>query len=196
VLHRLRQRFGPGRVLPLAAASGEGVEAWLDVVLAQTSALALSLDIDYATYAAAEAALGWLNAAGVVETQTPFSAQNWLAYLLKMLDAGLRAAGAEIAHVKAGVSAGGKMYKASITQNGGPLTWDLRGGPQEAGFPEGVRRLEFMLNARVETSPEVLEGVVRAVVAELSPDPQFTYTFTHFTCISPAAPQPVERILV
>ncbi len=63
-LHRLRQRFGPSRVLPLAAASGQGVAPWLDKVLAAKSELALRLDIDYAIYAAAEAALGWLNARG------------------------------------------------------------------------------------------------------------------------------------
>ncbi len=190
-LHRLQQRFGPGRVLPLAAGSGEGVAAWLDAVLARRSELALRLEIDYAIYAAAEAALGWLNARGLVEADVPFSAQNLLAYLLRMLDAGLRDAGAEIAHVKAQVSTDTAVYKASITQSGGPLSWDLR-GDDAAGE---VRRIEFILNARVETSPRVLEQVVRGVMAELSPEPHFRYTFSDFSCISPAAPQPSERIL-
>lgn len=203
-LHRLRQRFGPGRVLPLAAATGEGVEHWLNTVLPRTSELAQRLDIDYATYAAAEAALGWLNARGVVESSTPFSAQNFLAYLLKLLDAGLRAAQAEIAHVKAQVSAEDAVYKAGITQSGGPITWDQplfahggrdeRTGSREDGDAGKVLRLEFILNARVETSPEVLEEIVRATVAELAPEPHFTYAFTDFTCISPGAPQPTERI--
>jgi G3E family GTPase len=191
-LHRLQQRFGPSRVLPLAAASGQGVGVWLDAVLEHKSELAQKLDIDYAIYAAAEAALGWLNARGVVEADVPFSAQNWLAYLLRMLDAGLREAGAEIAHVKAQVSAGEAVYKASITQSGSPLSWDLRASAPEE--PE-VHRLEFILNARVETSPRVLEQVVRVVMAELSPEPDFHYTFTDFSCISPSAPQPTERIV-
>lgn len=201
-LHQFRQRFGPQRVLPLAAASGQGVAAWLDQALGATSALALQLDIDYSTYAAAEAALGWLNAKGTVESGVPFSAQNWLAYLLRMLDAGLRAAGAEIAHVKAQVQGETTVYKASITQSGGPLTWDGRAGESGAGAVRGpdaaqeeVQRLEFLLNARVETSRAILESVVRAVVAELSPEPQFRYTFTEFACFSPAAPQPTERVL-
>jgi G3E family GTPase len=201
-LHQLRQRYGPPRVLPLAAASGQGVAAWLDRALGATSELALRLEIDYGTYAAAEAALGWLNATGVVESSVEFSAQNWLAYLLRMLDAGLRAAGAEIAHVKAQVHGGTAVYKASITQSGSPLTWDVRGEASAADVedaahiePGAVERLEFLLNARVETSPAVLEGVMRAVMAELSPEPQFHYTFTEFACFSPAAPQPVERVL-
>jgi G3E family GTPase len=189
VLHQLRQRFGPARVLPLATTSGQGVDAWLDSVLSQTSALAAQLEIDYQAYAAAEAALGWLNAHGTVESDTLFSAQNWLAYLLKMLDAALQAAGAPIAHVKAQVSSPDSVCKASLTQSGGPITWDLL--ETTAGRE---LRLEFILNARVETTPQVLEGVVRSVVAELTPPPHFTYTFTDLTCISPAAPQPAERI--
>ena len=191
-LHRLQQRYGPERVLPLAAASGEGVDAWLDLVLARSSELALRLDIDYATYAAAEAALGWLNAAGTVEADMPFSARNWLAWLLQMLDAGLSEARGQIAHVKAQVSDGGTVYKASITQSGGPLSWDVQ---EKDGAGGEVRRLEFVLNARVEMAPDVLEGVVRAVMAELSPDPAFRYTFTEFACFSPSPPRPTERIL-
>jgi G3E family GTPase len=191
-LHRLRQRFGPNRVLPLAAVSGEGVEAWLHTVLARKSELALRLDIDYAIYAAAEAALGWLNARGVVEADVPFSAHNWLAYLLRMLDAALREARAEVAHVKAQVAAGEDVHKASITQSGSPLSWDLHGGDGAGGE---VRRLEFILNARVETSPRVLEEVVRGVMAELCPEPGFQYEFLDFSCISPGAPRPTERIV-
>lgn len=191
-LHRLQQRYGPSRVLPLAAATGRGIDDWLNVVLARRSELALKLDIDYATYAAAEAALGWLNAAGVVEASTPFSAHNWLAYLLRMLDAGLSEAGGQIAHVKAQVSSGEVVYKASITQSGGLISWDVQA---EGGEDREVRRLEFVLNARVETAPRVLEEVVRSVMSELSPEPTFRYTFTELACFSPAPPRPTERIL-
>lgn len=191
-LHRLQHRYGPHRVLPLGVAAGEGVDAWLDAVLARPSELALRLDIDYATYAAAEAALGWLNAAGVVEADKLFSAQNWLAWLLRMLDSGLNAASGRIAHVKAQVSDGAAVYKASITQSGGPVSWDLQGGSGAAGE---TRQLSFILNARVETRPDVLERITRAVIAELSPEPAFRYTFTEFACFSPAPPRPTERIL-
>ena len=191
-LHRLRQRFGPARVLPLAAASGQGVGGWLDKVLAAKSEMALRLNIDYAIYAAAEAALGWLNARGVVEADVPFSPRNWLAYLLRMLDAALRAQGAEIAHVKAQVTAGEDIYKASITQSGTPVSWDLSGGECAA---DEVSKIEFILNARVETSPQVLEEMVRGVMAELCPEPRFRYEFTDFSCISPGEPRPTERIL-
>jgi hypothetical protein len=128
----------------------------------------------------------------VVEADVPFSAQNWLAYLLRMLDAALGEARGRIAHVKAQVQAGETACKASITQSGGPVSFDVQEGNSGAGQ---VRRLEFVLNARVETAPDVLEGVVRAVMAELSPPPAFRYTFTELACFSPAPPRPTERMM-
>ncbi len=73
------------------------------------------------------------------------------------------------------------------------MSWDLRGGEDAA---DEVSRIEFILNARVETSPQVLEEMVRGVMAELCPEPRFRYEFTDFSCISPGEPQPTERILV
>ncbi len=194
LLHGLHQRFGPSRVRALDAIRGSGVDDWLQEVRAHTSAMALQLDINYAAYAAAEAALGWLNATGVVESDVPFSPSNWLAYFLRMLDDGLRGSGASTAHLKAQVTSGHgsgtAVHKASLTLGGGPLSWD----GCMAGDDGKTTRLEFILNARVETSPQVLERVVRSTMAELSPEQSFHYSFTDFTCISPAAPQPSERI--
>ena len=99
----------------------------------------------------------------------------------------------EIAHVKAQVTAGQAVYKASITQSGTPVSWDLRGGEDAA---DEVSRIEFILNARVETSPQVLEEMVRGVMAELCPAPRFRYEFADFSCISPGAPRPTERIVL
>ncbi len=188
-MQRLVQRFGPQRVLPLAARTGDGVSDWLARVLAERSSLAQALEIDYATYAEAEAALGWLNARGTVTAGTPFSAQNWLNYLLRFLNDALDETGASIAHIKAQATTAGGMFKAGITYNGQTPVWDLQTGEAATG------RLDFVLNARVECSPPVLERAVRGVLAELCPAPDFDYRFTHFSCISPAAPQPSQRIL-
>ena len=95
--------------------------------------------------------------------------------------------------MKAQVTAGEDIYKASITQSGTPVSWDLKGGEDAE---DEVSRIEFILNARVETSPQVLEDIVRGVMAELCPEPRFRYEFMDFSCISPGAPQPTERIVV
>ena len=78
------------------------------------------LDIDYHTYAAGEAALGWLNASGAVTSDRPFSAANWLTYLLRMLDETLDAQHATIAHVKVQATTPAATFKASLTQGAAP----------------------------------------------------------------------------
>lgn len=86
---------------------------------------ARTLDIDYNVYAAGEAALGWLNAGGVLTARQGFSPRNWVAYLLRMLDTSLAIHGAEIAHIKAYARTADADYKASLTQSHAPVSWDL-----------------------------------------------------------------------
>jgi G3E family GTPase len=184
----LTLQLGEGRVFPLSAQTGEGVAAWLDAVMSAVSTQKSAFDIDYRTYAAGEAALGWLNASGVVTADRPFSAANWLSYLLRMLDDALDRQHATIAHVKAQATTSMMTYKASITQGRGILSWDLH--PPD----EPATSLQFTLNARVQTTPADLELAVRNVFAELSAPPAFHYSFTQFDCFSPAAPQPTYRL--
>ena len=184
----LTLQLGEGRVFPLSAQTGEGVSAWLDAVMNSVSTQKSVLDIDYQTYAAGEAALGWLNASGAVTADRPFSAVNWLSYLLRMLDDTLDRQRATIAHVKAQATTPRATYKASITQGRGTLSWDLH--PPD----EPTTSVQFTLNARVQTTPADLELAVRNVFAELSTPPAFRYDFTQFDCFSPAAPQPTYRL--
>ncbi|HQY92815.1 GTP-binding protein [Caldilinea sp.] len=184
----LVQRHGAAPVFALSATTGEGVDAWLDFVLTSTSAAARTLDIDYNVYAAGEAALGWLNAGGVLTARQGFSPRNWVAYLLRMLDTSLAIHGAEIAHIKAYARTADADYKASLTQSHAPVSWDLDPDDRDCTV------LEFVLNARVQVASEVLASVVRGVFAELSPYPDFACTFTQFDCFRPAAPRPTYRM--
>ena len=63
----LAARFPGKRLLSMSALTGEGVDAWLQSVAGQAStgqapAGRHVVQVDYDTYAAGEAALGWLNA--------------------------------------------------------------------------------------------------------------------------------------
>ncbi|MBE2238163.1 MAG: cobalamin biosynthesis protein P47K [Caldilineaceae bacterium] len=184
----LAQRHGAAPVFALSATTGEGVDAWLDFVLASTSAATRTLDIDYSVYAAGEAALGWLNASGAITAHQSFSPRNWVAYLLRMLDGALATHGAEIAHLKVYARTPDADYKASLTQTRAPVSWDL--DPDDCA----CTNLTFVLNARVQAAPEVLASVVRSIFAELSPYPDFACTFTQFDCFRPAAPHPTYRL--
>lgn len=185
---RLIQQFWPAPVLNLSALQGEGIEAWLDLVLNQRSRLERTLQIDYERYAAAEARLGWLNARGVLTSTVLFSPQNWITHLLQMLDLTLSSQGAAVAHVKLQATAAPGIWKASLTQSGGGVSWDL------VAPPGRVAQVEFILNARVHTAPDRLEQAVQRTFAEVTPAPEFSYTFTELACFSPAPPTPTYRL--
>lgn len=181
-------RHGSLHIFPLSAKTGMGIDAWLDRVLSSTTPADRKLDIDYSVYAAGEAALGWLNASGKVSANQPFSATNWIQYLLQMLERSLSQHKSVIAHIKVYASTSAADCKASLMQSQGQISWDLR--PDNAYSNE----LTFTLNARVQAAPDLLASTVRSVLHELSPHPDFDLVFTSFECFQPDAPNPTYRM--
>ncbi|MFM7584660.1 MAG: hypothetical protein ACKO9F_18300, partial [Caldilinea sp.] len=94
----------------------------------------------------------------------------------------------EIAHLKISAETAAGLYKASITQSQGPVSWD--------SFPteQPTTALTFLLNARIQSTPTTLESVVREVFDELAPSPDFDCQFTQFECFSPLPPTPTYRL--
>lgn len=189
LVEQLDQIYAPTPLLALSAQTGEGIAAWLELVLSQRSQAVKPLELDYQQYAAAEAQLAWLNLQGELHSQQAFAAQNWIHHLLRTLDQALLNRQAAIAHVKLQATAAAASWKASLTQSGAAITWDL------APAVPAVQQLRFILNARVHTTPAILEQTVRWAFAELTPAPDFHYSFAHLACFAPAAPQPTHRLL-
>ncbi|MEZ4659695.1 MAG: GTP-binding protein [Caldilineaceae bacterium] len=186
-LANLATTYPQAQAFAASAKSGEGVDAWLDIVLGQESRNPEALLIDYERYAQAEAALGWLNARGLVRADEPFSAATWLEALLIGLAQACADEKAPIAHIKALVTTPQASLKASLAQSGSAVTWDLRDD-------SSVTNLEFTLNVRANAAPGWLEQIVHRIVELVKPSPDARYYFTHFECFSPLPPQPTHRI--
>lgn len=184
----LERTFPLARILPISAKNGAGLDAWLDIVLGQQSRDPATLVIDYDRYAQAEAALGWLNVKGTVRADEPFGVAAWISTLLTQLADRFTAQEATVAHIKLLSSVDGARYKASLTANDGPLSWDSQ---EEERF---ATQLDFLLNVRVNADPALLEQVVTHVVELAKPAPMARYYFTHFECFSPLPPTPTYRL--
>ena len=117
------EREHPGvPTLPLSALSGAGLDAWIARLEATPTGGARVLDLDYDRYAAAEAALGWLNLEGTVQPRSPGSAawsEPWVRTLLEQIVARVTAAGAEVAHCKLRLEAAGGAVAASLVSAAG-----------------------------------------------------------------------------
>ena len=193
----LQTDYPHAQVCGVSAKTGAGIDQWLDIVLGQQSRDPQALLIDYGRYADAEAALGWLNVKGTVRSDAPFDAMEWTVQLLNRLAAGFAAQQASIAHIKTLVTAGDARFKASLTQSGAPISWDIRDAitPDTGTVTDTVTdtvttHIDFLLNVRVNAGPAVLEQVVTHTIDALKPVPSARYYFTHFECFSPLPPEP------
>ncbi len=100
----LAARSPAATILRASATTGQGIEAWLDAALAAADGGTRRIDVDYDTYAAGEAALGWLNA--TVE----LSGGGWEDALRRLMD-GIHLSG--IAHLKCLLRSGGLVLAAN-----------------------------------------------------------------------------------
>ena len=184
-LYQQYPETGAQHVRQLSAKSGQGVAAWLNEVLSGTLPIGeQSLEIDYAHYARAEAALAWLNLRAVFEPGTWLSPAMLLGPLLDGIDAALTAAHIPIAHLKAVVTTQTGWLKAAICANGQePM---VEGGLDAS--PAG--RLELLLNLRAVGEPAQVRAIVEHALKLRS-----GLTQCKLDCFSPAAPVPEQRIL-
>ena len=189
VAHALVRAASPlmgtlGSVRHTSALTGEGVAAWLDEILnGRLSAGSHLLDIDYARYAAAEAALGWLNWEGELRLETALTPASVVGPLLERLDAELTRAAAPIAHLKIFDRAPSGYIRAGICRNGDEpsVEGDLLASP--------ARRHELVINLRARALPAVLEEALVRATADLPA----TLRVLRHQCFQPAPPVPEHR---
>jgi hypothetical protein len=169
----------------LSAKTGDGVAAWLDDVLGgRFGRGGKILEIDYAHYARAEAALAWLNCRATVNPALPASPASVVGPLLEGIDAALTAKGLTIAHLKVMDESPAGWVKASIVRNGGKpsVQGNLDASPSVAH--------ELLLNARASGSPDDLRRVVETQLAAIPG----TVKIRSLQCFSPSPPKPEKRV--
>ncbi|MBV9224135.1 MAG: hypothetical protein JOY85_08905 [Acidobacteriaceae bacterium] len=168
----------------LSAKTGEGVAEWLNEILVTTRvAGARLLQVDYAQYGAAEAALGWLNLHASIQLFEPSSPLSVCGPLLDEIEGALTSAQIVIAHLKIFDRGASGWIKASICSNGQePVpTGDLLAAPAQDH--------ELAINLRAVADPARLEGIVRQALAGVPGHVQIR----HFGAFRPAQPTPEHR---
>jgi G3E family GTPase len=174
----------------LSAVSGEGIEAWLDMVMSDESparAGARIAEVDYDTYAQGEAVLGWLNASILLEQSA--ASVDWQAMLMALVESlrqHVAARGLAVGHVKMLMSAGDSRCVVNLTSASSPAQ------PHGAA-KAGERHAGLIVNARVQMPPAELEQLVRALLSEAAARAGATVTVRNLQCFSPGRPNPTHR---
>ncbi len=149
--------FPSATILAASAANGTGVDEWLKDVGGRTDSGSRLLNIDYDKYAHGEAVLGWLNGTIALEGDNA----DWDAMLeeiMNTLSAKFKKKKLRVGHVKV-IMENGKTYAVGNIANA-ENTVTLRGA---AGCSNNAR---LIVNARVETSPENLDEIVKMALMQ------------------------------
>ena len=140
------------------------------------------IEVDYARYAEAEAALGWLNARATVRPRPPVAPAQIVGPLLDELDAALTSAGVRIVHLKAMAQCDMGYVKAALTANGRE--------PAVEGALDASPALEHevLVNLRALGDPQTLREIVEASFLKMGVPRPAVQAFR------PAAPVPYLRL--
>lgn len=180
---RTAEVFPSATILAVSAIAGKGISEWLSQVTTRKDAGKRLVEMDYDIYANGEAVLGWLN--GTVHLQGKKT--NWDSFtqaLMKNLANKIDGNKMSVGHVKVITENGSKFIVANVT--GTADTLSLRGS---AGESDSAK---LIINARVETSPEKLDQLVRQTLDSLCDD-KYAMDVLAWRYLQPGRPQPTHR---
>lgn len=165
----------------LSASSGAGVDAWMDLMLDGTDGGQRRIAVDYDTYAAGEACLGWLNAQVILD-----GVVDWDMALASLMHGICAGCGANApAHLKCLLESGDRILVANcVTGRPDPLLRILADGAAD-----GEARLT--INARVPMDAVRLRSVVGAAISAL---PGIDGQVRAMRAFPPGRPVPVHRL--
>lgn len=159
------------------------VAEWLEKLMSDgLHAGSKAIFVDYARYAEAEAALGWLNARVTVRPSIAVAPAMIVGPLMDELDRALTASGIRIVHLKVLAQCESGYVKAALTENGREPA--VEGSLDASPAAEH----EVLLNLRALGGPEQLREIVERLFAEIPSEWLAVQSFR------PAAPVPFQRI--
>jgi len=180
---RTSQFFPSATILTVSAINGTGIDEWLSQITTSKNAGKRLVEMDYDIYANGEAILGWLNGTVCLQGQNT----DWDTFthtLLTNLAAQFDKENLPVGHVKVIAENGNKYIVGNIT--GTADTVSVRGS---AGNSKNIK---LIINARVETSPENLDQIVRQTLDTLCADLYSTDVLA-WRYLQPGRPQPTHR---
>ncbi len=180
---RTAQTFPSATVLAVSAIQGAGIDEWLSLVMNRPEAGKRLTEVDYDIYAHGEAVLGWLNGTVQLHGATTDWDDFTRIFLTRLADR-FDNENLPVGHVKVIAENGRNFIVGNLT--GTRETLSTRG---TAGSSRDVK---LIINARVETSPENLDRIVRETLDALCTD-SHTPEVIAWRYLQPGRPQPTHR---
>ena len=176
----------PGKIILYQNSFEEdNIEKWMNVLEQFEPSGRASLDIDYDAYADGEAQLAWLD-----ESMTIISSQKNAVMIVKeiisQIDHDIKEKNLPIGHLKFFIETGTLKKKVSIT-SALPLSFY---SPEE----KDAAQAHLLINARVETGPEVLQQIVNDTLKQMVQKHDCNIMVKKWSAFKPGYPKPLHRI--
>jgi G3E family GTPase len=174
-------------ILRMSASTGAGFDAFVELLAQDGQFGRRILDIDYDTYAAGEAELGWVNASAQLRASQPVDLDTLLLALVRGIRTRLETAGGEIAHLKViGQDEANAFGVANVVSG---IT------PEELSLPSRIHTTtaDLTVNARVALDPAMIEAAVREVLATEAHTLSATIEVRSVQSLRPGRPTPTHR---
>jgi Ni2+-binding GTPase involved in maturation of urease and hydrogenase len=184
----LLREIPKARLRFISCRMGVGIDQWLEEVVQAAGSAPKRIEVDYEVYALGELSLAWFNGDYRL-TRTGGSRVTWNDYcrrLLSALQTSLAESGMPIGHVKLLLSTHDGFVSGSVT--------DYSHAPELMGDVVEASAAGLVLNARVESTPDELEGLIEKALdavgrADIARETKRSHSKR------PGIPQPEYRIV-
>lgn len=173
-------------ILRMSAKTGEGMEAFSEMLDQRGAFGQKILELDYDLYAEGEAELGWLNSSLDATCDEPFVLDDLLLGIVERLRERLAAIQAETAHLKTIGLWEGAYGVANLVSSDTPAVLSLPSHCQ-------TKLANVVVNARVAVDPQLLRTHVEGVVQEVADQLGVTVTLHQTQSFRPGRPVPTHR---
>ena len=182
----LHRRYPGVPLSEVSAVTGDGIESWLDQLLAGGLSGERLVDVDYDRYAEGEAVLGWFNANyHLAWTDAGPHWRTCAATLMSDLQAAFQRESAAVGHLKLLMSLEGGSLAANLTSLSGLVNIRTDGALT-------AQTATLIVNARVQMAPAHLSALVESAMSRMRATSCAVHTAAQHS-LSAARPQPTHR---
>ena len=176
-------------VVAVSPKSGDGVDQVIGYIESPMSAGRRLLDIDYDTYAAGEAELGWVNLSAKLDCDSEIGLDAFAKSLVESTaDDIINQYSGAIAHLKVSVLGGDSQAVANVVSNTSGVDVGLQSGRSVAG------QIQVIVNARVAIAPEDLQAACESNVKATAETFNANVASMSAHALRPGRPTPTHRV--
>lgn len=174
-------------VIPLSSKTGYNIDRLVEIVAEKEHSPRSCIEVNYDTYGAAEAELGWFNGSWKVVSERPINPNEFVKDLMIETASRIEGKNGQIAHLKLNFSTKEGSAKASLVtlERGVDFTHEL---------PIPSRTMDVIMNIRVKLDPKSVEECVREALKSVTSKYGAEHSDWFAKSFRPAFPRPYYRL--